>query len=409
MKKYIILSVATLTMGLGASAYDYEDDIYYNPKKTKTTNTVTAVSTPRQQLVDFATVDVDEYNRRGNYFYTEIDTIGAYMENEPDFVYTTQIQKFYNPTIVTDNASVIQDVLNNSYGNVEIVYNYNGCPSFVPWTSYAYPSWWAYNSWYNPWGWGLSFGPFSVGWNSWWNWGPSWGPSWGWAWGGPGWGWGPGWGGPGWGPGWGWGGPGWGGPGIIANYRPGGRTPFRNMAGGLPGGTPNGRGGNFAGRTNGGRGPLTAPTIQHGNNVRPGMGQQGSFTANGRRPSVNGGGTINAKPTTTRPTAGSAVRPSVNVGQRPAGVNGNISGNRPQTGNTSPSIQHQPTSRPSTNSGVNRGNSNVSRPAGNSGGSNRNGGSFGSGGRSSGGSFGGGGRSSGGGFGGGSRGGGGRR
>ena len=382
MIKTILLPIVALTFGLSAYAYEYEDDIYYNPKKSSTTATnARSHAKGSSHLVDFSSIDIDEYNRRGNYFYTDIDTIGTFMENEPDFVYTTQIQKFYNPTIVTDNASVIQDILNNSYGNVEIVFNYNGSPSFVPWTYYNYP-YWAYNFW----GWGGCIGPFSIGWNSWWNWGPSW--NWAWT------GWGPAWI-PGWGPTW------TPGPGFYANYRPGGRRPFANMA-------YNHRAGNFqrsnlASRvpsrgTMAGRGFMHTPTINHGNNVKPSTHPNHSITAGGRSQRSQLGhsagdfntGNKSKRPATEivgRPTTGIVTsrpspavthkQPSNQVTTKPASTSQPSSPRKP-----SGTVNSQPSSRPSNNS-TNRSNMGGSRNGGSFGGS--HGGSFGGGGRSSGG------------------------
>lgn len=192
MKKMILTFglLAFLTSGMKAQY----DDIYYNPKKAKTQQQ------KRQQkqsyyIEDFSNVDVDEYNRRGEMYYqTPVDTIGARVETDEDFVYTQKIQKYYNPTIVLDNVSLLGDVLNNSYGNVEVVINNNGYPVFAPYYNYR-PFYYDYAwgpSW--SWSWNWNWGP--VSWR--WNWGPSWGYNY---WYGPGWGWSPAWA---WGPAWGW-------------------------------------------------------------------------------------------------------------------------------------------------------------------------------------------------------------
>ena len=78
---------------------DEQDDIYFNPnrKSEVVVNENTEVVNGR---------DVDEYNRFGGYYESEIDTIGSVISNGEDFVYTKQIQKYYNPTIVADNAEV---------------------------------------------------------------------------------------------------------------------------------------------------------------------------------------------------------------------------------------------------------------------------------------------------------------
>ncbi len=190
MKKSVYLTMLLLA---GTSLFSradndvYDDDIYYNPKKD-----VGNVQKESAYIENFGDIDVDTYNRRGQYYTTPVDTIGEAVGSAEDFVYTQQIQKFINPTIVVDNSDVLYDVLNNSYGNVTIVINDNGLPVFSP---YVY-SWPSYRSYYSYWGptWGF-------GWNVWdpyysWYWGPSWGyydPFWygyGWGWGHT-WGWDP--------------------------------------------------------------------------------------------------------------------------------------------------------------------------------------------------------------------------
>ena len=198
-----IVSLFVLGAVSVAHAQDvYEDDIYYNPKKDKSAQTQTKKKRQSNYIADFSSVDVDAYNMQGGLLQMPADTIGLRAENGEDFVYTQQIQKYYNPTIVLDNAELLADVLNNSYGNVDIVINDNGIVGFAPY-SYAWPYYsYGYGWPYNPgWGWGASWGGW--GWNiglgyydPWYAWG--WGSSWGW----------PGGWRPGWGPGWTWG-PSW--------------------------------------------------------------------------------------------------------------------------------------------------------------------------------------------------------
>ena len=220
-RNYIAL-IALLACVGSVSAQDYFDDVYYNPKKDKAT-TVKPVKEEKKSyyIANMADMDVDAYNRRGEQYYvSQIDTIGTRAENGEDFVYTQQIQKFYNPTIVVENANTLGDVLSNAYGNVDIIINDNGLPVFGPWYGWNWPY---YSYAWSPWSWSWNIGPWgwSIGWyDPWfaWGWGPSWGPAWG-----PGWGWGPAWRpgpvGPGWGPGWG---PGRPGPGYppMANWNP---------------------------------------------------------------------------------------------------------------------------------------------------------------------------------------------
>lgn len=166
----------------------FDDDIYYNPTKEKNV----AKQTSSSYIANFDELDVDTYNRRGQYYVSPIDTVGERIGMEEDFVYTQQLQKFYNPTIVVENADVLADVLENSYGNVDIVIdngNLNFAPAYLsnryygfysPWAwSYNPWSWGAayYDPWYGPWGWGPSYSWYS--WYSSWSWGPGW--NWGWG------------------------------------------------------------------------------------------------------------------------------------------------------------------------------------------------------------------------------------
>ena len=222
MKKlFLTLGVLALSLPVAQAQYD---DIYYNPDKPSASRTTQTQKQKKQKksyyISDFSNMDVDEYNRAGDMYYaTPVDTIGTTVENGQDFVYTQQIQKYYNPTIVLDNADLLEDVLNNSYGNVEVVINNNGIPVFSPYYSSVYYDYPFYASW--------SWGPS-------WTWGPSW--SWGW---GPGYypGWGPGWG-PGHYPG------GWHRP-FYADYRPGAHRPTAPRPG-WSGNRP--RGGNYNGQ-----------------------------------------------------------------------------------------------------------------------------------------------------------------
>lgn len=182
-KSILTTLMAGVILPLAVCADDYVDDIYFNPQKD---TQVGASKKNSNYIENFSDIDVDAYNLRGQYYNSPIDTIGSRTASEEDFVYTQQIQKYYNPTIVLDNSDVLADVLENSYGNVEIVFN-GVTPSFLPVYSYGWPY---YRSYYDPWYLNVSFG----GWYDPWYWGPSW--SWGW---GPSWSWGPSWG---WGPGW---------------------------------------------------------------------------------------------------------------------------------------------------------------------------------------------------------------
>ena len=269
--KTLLLVAAAAGIAVPASVYadDYVDDIYFNPKKD---NFVGAKKKNPNYIENFSDMDVDAYNLRGQYYTTPIDTIGAKISSEEDFVYTQQIQKYYNPTIVLDNSQLLADVLENSYGNVEIVFN-GLTPAFLPTYGYGWPY---YSGYYNPWSWNIGGWGWSVGgWYDPWYWGPSWSWGWGPSWScGPSWSWG--WGGPGWGPGpsWGWGGP-------NGTWSPGGNRP-----------------------------------------VSPGLGWAG----NQRHPSGSGRPSSTARPGSSRPSSGSQW--SIVGNQRTSNRNSGISGNR---------------------------------------------------------------------------------
>ncbi|MBD5207208.1 MAG: hypothetical protein HDS79_02915 [Bacteroidales bacterium] len=264
---------AILLLGLGTGVLHAQefDDIYYNPKKDKTVDNSLYTKDKQKKsnyIADFQSIDVDEYNRRGQYYESPVDTIGQGVQNDEDFVYTQKIQKFYNPTIVVDNADVLDDVLANSYGNVDIVFE-GGIPYFS--SIYGWPGYYNYYNWGYPywssgysWTWGPSWA-YGPSWS--WGWGPSWayGPSWSWGWG-PSWAYGPSWS-WGWGPSWGWS-AGWSRP-YYADYRPGGRQPNRPSSHWANNTRP---GGNY----NGG-------SVGHGGSIRPGYA---STTA---RPTTTGG------------------------------------------------------------------------------------------------------------------------
>lgn len=413
MKKFVILSLF-FALGLPSVMADVfdEDDIYYNPKKEKTAEKKKKQS---YYIKDFQDMDVDEYNRRGQYYASPVDTIGYAVENGEDFVYTQQIQKFYNPTIVVDNAELLADVLDNSYGNVEVVYDFSGVPSFVSPYLYGWP--YSYPSWSRDWlfcpYWSIAWGP-SVGWGPTWSW---WGPAWGWSpystWGPSyGWSWGFSYG---WGPtyGWGWR-PGWNrpSPGYIAHhYRPGGNRPA-------------GPGHNWASSTRPGGGNWSAPHRGSASNngySRPVNGNgQGSMatpnagpnrnTGNYHRGSNRGGSGVTDSPanrrggtTTGQDGRGLQLRVNETMRQVTSTMTNNSSYTTNNRNTTTTNIRNTTTTTTRRNSGSNYGNSNTNtnnshRSSGSSvGSSSRGGGGGGStmrsgGSRSGGGSRGGGGR-----------------
>lgn len=323
--------IALFACGGTAIAQDYFDDVYYNPKKDTSTTVVSSKKEKKSNYIaNFEDIDVDAYNRRGDQYYvSQIDTIGTRVENGEDFVYTQQIQKYYNPTIVVDNAGSLGDILANARGNVEIVINDNGYPVFAPWYGYGWPY---YSSVWSPWSWGWNIGPWgwSVGWyDPWYSW--NWGPSWSW---GPGWGWG----GPAWGPGPIWGpGPNWG-PGPLATWRPrGNRVVGPNPGWSVP---PAGRpGGNIA---------MHRPVGNFGGNssnmgnLRPGTPNNPS------RPSgvVNNGGRweYNTSNQSGHRTSGTGVLPGRNNNNVQTGIRNNTT-NRNNSNVTNNSRNNNTTNR----------------------------------------------------------------
>lgn len=205
-----MLVAATLAVSASpaASGWDDDDDIYYNPasepkqpkKPAVQSNYVpnTVVNYPGADTYAAPAgsglkVDVDEYNRRGQFLVStdtaSTDTVG---QDADTFAYTRRLERYYNPDIV--NGSGDSDLINYYYATEPAsdinVYVVNTWPTWP-----AYSSW--YSPWYvSPWYWPSYSWSYYDPWYSWsWGWGPSWGPSWGWH---PGPGWGPG---PSWRPG----------------------------------------------------------------------------------------------------------------------------------------------------------------------------------------------------------------
>ena len=372
MKHQLLISAMLLLTPAAVYAQDYfDDDIYYNPKKSSSTSQ----KKKSAYIPNMADMDVDAYNRRGEQYYASpVDTIGTYVENGEDFVYTQQIQKYYNPTIVVDNADVLGDVLENAYGNVEIVIDNNGLPVFSPYYGWNYPyyaGWWSSPSWglsINPWGWSIGF------YDPWYSWG--WRPSYAWGWG------------PGWGPGWGWGPSCPGHPGgrpPMANYRPNGNRPVGPNSGWSNSTRPGG-GGNLAHRVPGGN-SVNRPgstSTRPGLSARPGVSMS--------RP--GGAGVVNNNGRWEYNTTNS-------MGHRQAGtgVVNNSGGN-----NRVNSVKNGATTNRRATNNVNRSNMNTQKATSNTRNynntnrtTNRNNGSFNTGRTNRGGGFGGGSRNTGGG------------
>lgn len=199
----MLAAVAIVAMPMTAVAQDFEDDIYYNPSKDKTTKTkkttapVKYVPTPDYPAADTytfsgtSTRDVDEYNRR--YTTVATDTMAldsAYVTD--NFAYTRRIERFHNPDVVT--ASGDEQLMDYYYSqpaetsSVNIYLNTNpyigwGYYNYYPYsTYYGYPyygyPYYSY-SYYRPW-WSWSYDPWYWGYDPYWYGG--WGyPYWSWS------------------------------------------------------------------------------------------------------------------------------------------------------------------------------------------------------------------------------------
>jgi hypothetical protein len=217
-----LAAITLLGLPMLASAQDYDDDIYYNPSKSKKTTTTkkttqqSYVSQPDYAAADAysystgSTRDIDEYNRRGAY---AIDTTAVSADTTAvgEFGYTRRIERFHNPDVVVNSGDA--DLIDYYYstdasqsdGTTINVYVLDDPFYYGAWRSpyYRFSRWGWYNPWYwDTWGpaWSFGWGLFDPWYSLSWGWGPSF--SFGWGWGGLGWGhsWcGHGWGGLGWG------------------------------------------------------------------------------------------------------------------------------------------------------------------------------------------------------------------
>lgn len=131
------------------------------------------------------TRDVDEYNRR----YQQADTISADSLYRDTFANTRKIERFSNPTIVSQSND--QELIDYYAATQPAQINvFVETPSYYGWSylspyyrPYGYWNSWAWDPWYGP-GWYDPYYAWSWGWGQSWGWGPSW--SWSWTWG-PGW------------------------------------------------------------------------------------------------------------------------------------------------------------------------------------------------------------------------------
>lgn len=199
----LLTVMGSLSVTLSAQDYD-DDDIYFNPSKSKATQKTVKKSAKSYNYTTadypaadtYSTlpgqgrteIDVDTYNRRGIF---AADTARRDSSDASGFAYTRQIEKYYNPEVVTGSSDkeLAQYYYNEQPANINITVvnpGYWGYNYIDPWYA-TYTPYWGWGSWNWAWNWG--WGPsWSLAWGPTWGWG--WGPSWSWGWSYPGWGWG---------------------------------------------------------------------------------------------------------------------------------------------------------------------------------------------------------------------------
>lgn len=365
-----LLVAAVLPLAASAQGF-YDDDIYDSGKKKTTTvkQTKSASRTAADPIPSLSGTgfyyggdgniyaeypaadsysynsgnvrDVDEYNRRGFFARSGVDSIPA--DSLADyFAYTRRLEKFHNPDVVSgsSDADLQAYYYESQPANVNIYVN--NSPFYNPW---------GWNSFYSPWpSWSFSWGYYRP-WS--WSWGWGYDPYWDWAWGGPSWSWGWSWGGPA----WGWGGPAWGwAPAVRPAYHTGiGSSGTRRPVGQVRPGS---------GTLHAGR-PASGVAGTNNSGYRPGAGVTRPVGSNIGSGSSNGG---------QRPGA-SSVRPGYIQNQRPG--SGTSTGSRP--GVTTRPVNNNNNSGFNYNNTGNQGSRNTySRPASSSGGSRSSGSSAGS-------------------------------
>ncbi|MDE5845232.1 MAG: hypothetical protein K2H44_07600 [Muribaculaceae bacterium] len=281
--------VVGLTCSTAMAQDYYDDDIYYNPAKVKTEkveqkkttkstkkyNSNVAIYQPSDSFVfnSGSTRNIDEYNRRNQ------TAAGQHSSNDQveDFAYTRQIERFYNPEVVSSSkdADLQEYYYYSQTEKPQTTVNIYLEPNYRWWS----PSW--YYGWNNPWSWnwGWGYDPWLDPWYagpSWsWNWG--WGPSWSWNWG--------------WGPSWNWG---WG-PAWYPSYRPSWGWAHT---------------------------PVYRPSVGAMGTHRPAMSTR--YSSSTRRPSQTVSGTTNRRPTNSS-TSLSGQRPGANRNQSTTNYNTNNS------------------------------------------------------------------------------------
>ena len=188
IKLTLAMFVAFASPAIAVADNYYDDDIYYDASKAKKNarkveTIVIEQSVPTYNIDDYnygtTYRDVDEYNRQGAYYYTNVDTVAAdSVLNVDGYTYTNRIERFYNPNIVSGSGN---DALIESYSENQPIINiyvddvWDPYPSwnwgyswyamgyypyyYTSWNPYWYNSYWYNPYWYN-WGWSHCYDPF---------------------------------------------------------------------------------------------------------------------------------------------------------------------------------------------------------------------------------------------------------
>lgn len=159
----ILLGFVYLSMAPTIYAQDFDDIYFDSSKEKKSTKTI---DQSYQNSRHFSSNrDIDEYNRRGNYLWSQDSMAYDTIQNSQDFKYTERIKRFYNPSVITEsNDSSLIDMYVYTRPEVNIII---GTPSYYsPWGTFYcgyydygfYDPWcgwrdpWYYSSFYYPWG-----------------------------------------------------------------------------------------------------------------------------------------------------------------------------------------------------------------------------------------------------------------
>ena len=155
-----LVALAFVSMPLMAVSQDFEDDIYYNPSKEKTTKSqkstapiryVPTQDYPAADTYNYSsasTRDVDEYNRR---YATTADTTArdsAYISD--NFAYTRRIERFHNPDVVAASGDdQLIDYYYSQPSETSSVNIYVNADPYLGWGIYPYYGYYGYRPYYS--------------------------------------------------------------------------------------------------------------------------------------------------------------------------------------------------------------------------------------------------------------------